>query len=241
MPAPGTVETLKYPTGPGIRVDSGIEAGEVISGNFDSMLAKLIVTGSSREQALERSRRALDELVITGMPTVVPFHASVVRDPAFAPDSGPFSVHTRWIETEFENDIAAWSGQPGVAGADDAGERQSVVVEVGGKRLEVTIPAGLGGLAKAGKQKVKKTRAQRVGAAATAASGDALTAPMQGTIVKVAVANGEQVAEGDLVVVLEAMKMEQPLTAHKAGTVRGLTADAGQTVAAGAVIATIED
>ncbi|NUP75305.1 MAG: ATP-grasp domain-containing protein [Sinomonas sp.] len=241
MPAPGTVETLKYPTGPGIRVDSGIEAGEVISGNFDSMLAKLIVTGSSREQALERSRRALDELVITGMPTVVPFHASVVRDPAFAPDSGPFSVHTRWIETEFENDIAAWSGQPGVPGADDAGERQSVVVEVGGKRLEVTIPAGLGGLAKAGKQKVKKTRAQRAGAAATAASGDALTAPMQGTIVKVAVANGEQVAEGDLVVVLEAMKMEQPLTAHRSGVIHGLTAEPGQTVTAGAVIATIED
>ncbi|WP_415857185.1 acetyl/propionyl/methylcrotonyl-CoA carboxylase subunit alpha, partial [Sinomonas sp. G460-2] len=141
MPAPGTVETLRYPTGPGIRVDSGIEAGEVISGNFDSMLAKLIVTGSSREQALERSRRALDELVITGMPTVVPFHAAVVRDRAFAPASGPFRVHTRWIETEFENEIPAWTGVPG-AGADDAGERQSVVVEVGGKRLEVTIPAG---------------------------------------------------------------------------------------------------
>ncbi|WP_136609988.1 acetyl/propionyl/methylcrotonyl-CoA carboxylase subunit alpha [Sinomonas albida] len=240
MPAPGTVETLKYPAGPGVRVDSGIEAGEVISGNFDSMLAKLIVTGSSREQALERSRRALDELVITGMPTVVPFHAAVVRDAAFAPASGPFSVHTRWIETEFENEIPAWSGVPG-AGADDAGERQSVVVEVGGKRLEVTIPAGLGGVARASKAKAKKARPQRGGAASTAASGDALTAPMQGTIVKVAVENGEQVAEGDLVVVLEAMKMEQPLTAHRSGTVHGLTAAPGQTVAAGSVIATIED
>ncbi len=240
MPAPGTVETLKYPTGPGIRVDSGIEAGEVISGNFDSMLAKLIVTGSSREQALERSRRALDELVITGMPTVVPFHAAVVRDRAFAPASGPFRVHTRWIETEFENEIPAWSGVPG-AGADDAGERQSVVVEVGGKRLEVTIPAGLGGIARAGKPKAKKARSQRGGGAATAASGDALTAPMQGTIVKVAVENGDQVAEGDLVVVLEAMKMEQPLTAHRSGTIHGLTAEAGQTVSAGSVIATIED
>ncbi|MCH6471049.1 ATP-grasp domain-containing protein [Sinomonas sp. 5-5] len=240
MPAPGTVETLKYPAGPGIRVDSGIEAGEVISGNFDSMLAKLVVSGATRQQALERSRRALDELVITGMPTVVPFHAAVVRDPAFAPASGPFKVHTRWIETEFENNIPAWSGTPGVA-ADDAGERQSVVVEVGGKRLEVTIPAGLGGVAKAGKSKSKKARSARGGSAAAAASGDALTAPMQGTIVKVAVANGEQVAEGDLVVVLEAMKMEQPLTAHRSGTIHGLTAEPGQTVSAGSVIATIED
>ena len=240
MPAPGTVETLKYPAGPGIRVDSGIEAGEVISGNFDSMLAKLVVSGATRQQALERSRRALDELVITGMPTVVPFHAAVVRDPAFAPASGPFKVHTRWIETEFENNIPAWSGTPGVA-ADDAGERQSVVVEVGGKRLEVTIPAGLGGVAKAGKSKSKKARSSRGGSAAAVASGDALAAPMQGTIVKVAVANGEQVAEGDLVVVLEAMKMEQPLTAHRSGTIHGLTAEPGQTVSAGSVIATIED
>ncbi|WP_443022663.1 acetyl/propionyl/methylcrotonyl-CoA carboxylase subunit alpha [Sinomonas sp.] len=240
MPAPGTVETLKYPAGPGVRVDSGIEAGEVISGNFDSMLAKLIVSGATRQQALERSRRALDELVITGMPTVVPFHAAVVRDPAFAPASGPFQVHTRWIETEFENEIPAWSGTPGAA-ADDAGERQSVVVEVGGKRLEVTIPAGLGGMAKAGKSKAKKARSSRGGSAAAVASGDALTAPMQGTIVKVAVANGEQVEEGDLVVVLEAMKMEQPLTAHRSGTIHGLTAEPGQSVTAGSVIATIED
>jgi acetyl-CoA/propionyl-CoA carboxylase biotin carboxyl carrier protein len=239
MPAPGAVETLKYPAGPGVRVDSGIEAGEVISGNFDSMLAKLIVSGASREQALERSRRALDELVITGMPTVVPFHAAVVRDPAFAPASGPFRVHTRWIETEFANDIPAWSGTTPAA-ADDAGERQSVVVEVGGKRLEVTIPAGLGGLAKAGKGKTKKARSSRGGASA-AAGGDALAAPMQGTIVKVAVANGDQVAEGDLVVVLEAMKMEQPLTAHRSGTIHGLAAEPGQTVTAGSVIATIED
>ncbi|WP_138414871.1 acetyl/propionyl/methylcrotonyl-CoA carboxylase subunit alpha [Sinomonas gamaensis] len=242
MPAPGTVETLKYPAGPGVRVDSGIEAGEVISGNFDSMLAKLVVSGATREQALQRSRRALDELVITGMPTVVPFHAAVVRDPAFAPESGPFRVHTRWIETEFVNDIPAWTGQPAAGDAtDDGGERQNVVVEVGGKRLEVTIPAGLGGVvAKPGKGKSKKGRGSRGGAAA-AAGGNALTAPMQGTIVKVAVSNGDQVAEGDLVVVLEAMKMEQPLTAHRAGTIHGLTAEPGQTVSAGSVIASIED
>ena len=244
MPAPGTVETLTFPTGPGVRVDSGIQAGEVISGNFDSMLAKLIVTGSSRKQALERSRRALAELEITGMPTVTPFHSAVVSDPAFAPEEGPFSVHTRWIETEFVNDIPAWSGAGASAEAPDAGERQRFVVEVGGKRLEVALPAGLGAVsvngasAKAGKS---KKRARGAGASAAATGGNALTSPMQGTIVKVAVADGDQVAEGDLIVVLEAMKMEQPLTAHRAGTIHGLVSKAGETVSAGAVIATIED
>ncbi|WP_077489753.1 acetyl/propionyl/methylcrotonyl-CoA carboxylase subunit alpha [Sinomonas mesophila] len=244
MPAPGTVDTLRYPTGPGIRVDSGVEAGEVISGNFDSMLAKLIVTGSTRAQALERARRALGELEITGMPTVVPFHAKVVRDPAFAPAEGPFSVHTRWIETGFVNDLAPYAAAAGAAAAadaDDAGERQSVVVEVGGRRLEVTIPAGLAlGAGKPAKAKKKVRGARGAAGAGTAAGGDALTAPMQGTIVKVAVSDGDTVAEGDLVVVLEAMKMEQPLTAHKSGTIRGLAAEAGQTVSAGALIATID-
>ncbi|WP_115787866.1 acetyl/propionyl/methylcrotonyl-CoA carboxylase subunit alpha [Arthrobacter silvisoli] len=243
MPAPGTVETLRYPTGPGIRVDSGIQAGEVISGNFDSMLAKLVVTGSSRKQALERSRRALAELEITGMPTVTPFHRTVVSDPAFAPEEGPFSVHTRWIETEFVNDIPAWSGAVS-AEAPDAGERRRFVVEVGGKRLEVALPAGLGAASlngaspKAGKS---KKRARGAAASAAASGGNALTSPMQGTIVKVAVADGDVVAEGDLIVVLEAMKMEQPLTAHRAGTIHGLVSQAGETVSAGAVIATIED
>ncbi|WP_120519774.1 acetyl/propionyl/methylcrotonyl-CoA carboxylase subunit alpha [Arthrobacter celericrescens] len=243
MPAPGTVETLRFPTGPGVRVDSGIQAGEVISGNFDSMLAKLVVTGSSRKQALERSRRALAELEITGMPTVTPFHRTVVSDPAFAPEEGPFSVHTRWIETEFVNHIPAWSGAASTE-APDAGERQRFVVEVGGKRLEVALPAGLGAVSvngaspKAGKS---KKRARGAGASAAAAGGNALTSPMQGTIVKVAVADGDVVAEGDLIVVLEAMKMEQPLTAHRAGTIHGLVSQAGETVSAGAVIATIED
>ena len=243
MPAPGTVDTLRFPTGPGVRVDSGIQAGEVISGNFDSMLAKLVVTGSSRKQALERSRRALAELEITGMPTVTPFHRVVVSDPAFAPEEGPFSVHTRWIETEFANNIPAWSGAA-AADAPDAGERQRFVVEVGGKRLEVALPAGLGAVSvngaspKAGKS---KKRARGAGASAAATGGNALTSPMQGTIVKVAVAEGDVVAEGDLIVVLEAMKMEQPLTAHRAGTIHGLVSKAGETVSAGAVIATIED
>ncbi|BCT75500.1 acetyl-/propionyl-CoA carboxylase subunit alpha [Sinomonas cyclohexanicum] len=242
MPAPGTVETLTYPTGPGVRVDSGVVAGDIISGNFDSMLAKLIVSGSSRQQALQRARRALDELTITGMPTVVPFHRAVVSDPAFAPAEGPFSVHTRWIETEFDNTIPAYAGPLGAGdGADDDATRQSIVVEVGGKRLEVTIPGTLSlASGKASKAK-KKARGSRGAAPGGAAGGDALTAPMQGTIVKVAVADGDVVAEGDLIVVLEAMKMEQPLTAHKAGTIKGLTAEPGQTVGAGALIATIED
>ncbi|MDP5227294.1 MULTISPECIES: biotin carboxylase N-terminal domain-containing protein [Arthrobacter] len=243
MPAPGTVETVTFPTGPGVRVDSGIQAGEVISGNFDSMLAKLIVTGSSREQALQRSRRALAELDITGMPTVTPFHRAVVSDPAFAPAEGPFQVHTRWIETAFVNDIAPFDGVPGAA--DDAEPRQSVVVEVGGKRLEVSLPASFASVAAApaknGKARKPKKSTTRGGAAGGAASGDDLTSPMQGTIVKVAVADGDVVAEGDLVVVLEAMKMEQPLTAHKAGTITGLTAQPGETVTAGAVLATIAD
>ncbi|BCW83554.1 acetyl-/propionyl-CoA carboxylase subunit alpha [Paenarthrobacter ureafaciens] len=248
MPAPGTISTLKNPTGPGIRVDSGVEEGDVISGNFDSMLSKLIVTGSSREQALQRSRRALEEMVVDGIPTVIPFDLAVVTDPDFAPAEGPFKVHTRWIETEFVNNIPAWQPTGTDAETSDAGDRQRVVVEVGGKRLEVVLPSGLGaGTAaasgagtktKAGKS---KKRSRSAGASAAVAGGTALTSPMQGTIVKIAAAEGDVVAEGDLIVVLEAMKMEQPLTAHKAGTVRGLTASAGETVSAGAVIATIED
>ncbi|MDR6637628.1 biotin carboxylase N-terminal domain-containing protein [Paenarthrobacter nitroguajacolicus] len=247
MPAPGTITTLKNPTGPGVRIDSGVDQGDVISGNFDSMLSKLIVTGATREQALQRSRRALEEMVVEGIPTVIPFDLAVVTDPDFAPAEGPFKVHTRWIETEFVNSIPAWSASSAGVENDDAGERQRVIVEVGGKRLEVVLPSGLGGGVAAvssgsgSKSGKSKKRSRSAGATAAAAGGDALTSPMQGTIVKVAAAEGDVVAEGDLIVVLEAMKMEQPLTAHKAGTVRGLSATAGETVAAGAVIATIED
>lgn len=245
MPAPGTITTLKNPTGPGIRIDSGVEQGDVISGNFDSMLSKLIVTGATRAQALQRSRRALEEMVVEGIPTVIPFDLAVVSDPDFAPAEGSFKVHTRWIETEFVNNLPAWTPDGTGASAEDTEERQRVVVEVGGKRLEVVLPASLGaistgsggGNAKAGKSKKRL----RSGSAAAAATGNSLTSPMQGTIVKVAVANGDVVAEGDLVVVLEAMKMEQPLTAHRSGTITGLGAVAGETVSAGAVIATIED
>ncbi|GAB5076951.1 acetyl/propionyl/methylcrotonyl-CoA carboxylase subunit alpha [Arthrobacter sp. AD-310] len=242
MPAPGTIRVLKNPTGPGVRIDSGIEQGDVISGNFDSMLSKLVVTGASRRQALERSRRALEEMVVEGIPTVIPFDLAVVSDPAFAPAEGPFKVHTRWIETEFVNNLPAWTPD-GAAGEESAEERQRVVVEVGGKRLEVVLPASLGasgtGSAAAAKPAKSKKRVRSGGPAA--ATGNALTSPMQGTIVKVAVTNGDVVAEGDLVVVLEAMKMEQPLTAHRSGTIIGLEASSGETVSAGAIIAMIED
>lgn len=241
MPAPGTITRLKNPTGPGVRIDSGVEEGDVISGNFDSMLSKLIVTGATRAQALQRSRRALEEMVVEGIPTVIPFDLAVVGNPDFAPAEGPFKVHTRWIETAFVNDIPAWTPTGTDVETPDAGERQRVVVEVGGKRLEVVLPASLGTGAGPAAAKPAKAKKRSRGGAAAAASGNALTSPMQGTIVKVAVGEGDTVAEGDLVVVLEAMKMEQPLTAHRSGIVIGLAAAAGETVSAGAIIALIED
>jgi acetyl-CoA/propionyl-CoA carboxylase biotin carboxyl carrier protein len=243
MPAPGTVRVLKNPTGPGVRIDSGIEQGDEISGNFDSMLSKLIVTGANRPQALQRARRALGEMVVEGIPTVIPFDLAVVSDPAFAPAEGPFTVHTRWIETEFVNNLPAWTPD-GPADADGAADdRQRVVVEVGGKRLEVVLPASLGALGTGGSAAAKpaKSKKRSRSGGPAAATGNALTSPMQGTIVKVAVANGDVVSEGDLVVVLEAMKMEQPLTAHRSGIVIGLEASSGETVSAGAIIAMIED
>jgi len=242
MPAPGVVVEFSPPSGPGVRLDSGVESGDVIGGAFDSMLAKLIITGKDRAQALARARRALAEFVIDGMPTVLPFHLAVVSDEAFAPKNPaqPFLVHTRWIETEFVNDIPVYAGTVAVA-PEDSSERVSVVVEVGGKRLEVVLPGGLS-LGGAGGAMKKKAPKRSGGAkAAAAASGDSLTAPMQGTIVKIAVEEGQMVEAGDLVVVLEAMKMEQPINAHKAGTITNLTASVGETVTNGAVVTEIKD
>ena len=251
LPAPGTITRLREPAGPGVRVDSGYEQGEAVPGAYDSLLAKLVVTGATRTQALERARRALDDYVVEGMPTVLPFHRAVVRDPAFATDDAtPFTVHTRWIETEFDNQIAPYqpAGAPGEAG--DSGEpadRERVTVEVGGRRLEVVLPAGLGAAGAGGAAGPGPTGARaarphrRTSSAGPSASGDALTSPMQGTIVKLAVTDGQVVQAGDLVVVLEAMKMEQPLTAHKAGTVTGLTAEVGATVSSGTVLCEIKD
>ncbi len=236
LPAPGAVTTFVAPSGPGVRLDSGVESGSVIGGAFDSLLAKLIVTGATRQEALERSARALDELKVDGMATLIPFHQKVVKDPAFT--SEPFTVHNRWLETEFDNDIAPFGG---AAEADQESEpRQTIVVEVGGKRLEVSLPGTLsvGSAAPAKKGPAKRKASGKAGAAA---SGDSLTSPMQGTIVKVAVEDGAQVEAGDLIVVLEAMKMEQPLNAHKAGTVTGLSAAVGEVVTAGAALCEIKD
>jgi len=236
LPAPGTVTTYIEPGGPGVRVDSGIEPNSVVSGAFDSLLAKVIVWGESRDEALARSRRALDEMVVDGMATALPFHRAVVRDPAFT--SHPFTVHTRWMETEFDNQIPPFAGA--AEAAVDAASREIVVVEVGGKRLEVSLPAGFGGGGGAGPRKAapKRSAGKR---SASGASGDSLIAPMQGTIVKVAVSDGDVVSAGDLVVVLEAMKMEQPLNAHKSGTITGLAAQVGAVVTSGATICDIKD
>ena len=254
MPAPGTITSWRPPSGPGVRLDAGYGPGMTVPQAFDSLIAKLIVTGASRDEALARARRALDEFEVGGMPTVLPFHRAVVRDPAFTGE--PFAVHTRWIETEFGNDLAPYN--PAEADGDavaGAAARERITVEVGGKRLEVTLPAGLGtvgaGPAGAGGAGAGAGRAagrgrpgrggRRGGGGGGAASGDDLVSPMQGTIVKIVASDGAQVSAGDTVVVLEAMKMEQPLTAHKAGSVAGLSVQVGQTVPAGEVICQIRD
>ncbi|QRO87901.1 acetyl/propionyl/methylcrotonyl-CoA carboxylase subunit alpha [Kytococcus sedentarius] len=243
MPSPGTATTFRPPLGPGVRVDSGMVEGDAVAGAFDSMLAKLIVTGRTRTEAIERSRRALDEFVVDGMPTVLPFHRAVVRDEAFAPSDPDqaFSVHTRWIETEFDNTIEPYAGE--TAEAEEKAPRQEILVEVNGRRMAVSLPGdlALGGGGAAGGARKKAPKRSRGGGGAAAASGDAVTAPMQGTIVKVAVEEGATVAEGDQVVVLEAMKMEQPIKAHKAGVVTGLKAAVGETVNNGGVICEIKD
>ncbi|MFG1646096.1 acetyl/propionyl/methylcrotonyl-CoA carboxylase subunit alpha [Amycolatopsis sp. NPDC049252] len=233
LPAPGTVTKFVAPSGPGVRVDSGVESGSVIGGQFDSMLAKLIVTGSDRNNALERSRRALAEMVVEGMATVLPFDRVIVDDPAFIGDENGFSVHTRWIETEFDNRIEPFVA-PDVETAEEQ-PRQNVVVEVGGRRLEVSLPGGfaLEGGGGGGGTAVKAKPRKRAGGGKAAVSGDAVTAPMQGTIVKVAVEEGQTVEAGELIVVLEAMKMENPVTAHKAGTVTGLSVEVGAAVTQG--------
>ncbi|MFE2551627.1 acetyl/propionyl/methylcrotonyl-CoA carboxylase subunit alpha [Streptomyces sp. NPDC059355] len=242
LPAPGTVTKFAAPAGPGVRLDTGVESGSVIGPAWDSLLAKLIVTGATREQALQRAARALAEFEVEGMATAIPFHRAVVVDPAFAPaDGSPFTVYTRWIETEFVNEIPAFVA-PAAEDTEDEPGRETVVVEVGGKRLEVSLPSSLGmtlaRTAAAGGAKPKRRAAKKSG---PAASGDTLASPMQGTIVKVAVEEGQQVNEGDLIVVLEAMKMEQPLNAHRSGTVVGLTAEVGASLTSGATICEIKD
>ncbi|QQQ79275.1 ATP-grasp domain-containing protein [Saccharothrix sp. 6-C] len=234
LPAPGEVTRFDPPSGPGVRLDSGVEAGTVVRPAWDSLLAKLIVTGATREQALRRAARALAEFRVDGVPTTLPFHRAVVDDPAFAGE--PFAVHTRWIETEFDNRVPPYDGEPHDGPA--AAPRETVVVEVGSRRLEVSLPS----LAPVPRGPVATAvRKPRASARKTAATGDELVSPMQGTAVKVAVEEGQRVGEGDLVLVVEAMKMEQPLLAHRAGVVRGLTAKPGDAVAAGAVVCRVSE
>jgi acetyl-CoA/propionyl-CoA carboxylase, biotin carboxylase, biotin carboxyl carrier protein len=242
LPAPGTITEWNPPSGPGVRLDAGYTAGQTVPQAFDSLIGKLIITGATREQALQRSRRALAEFTVGGMPTVLPFHRAVVDDPAFAGDS--FNVHTRWIETEF---AASLEPQDAPATAHDQA-RERMTVEVGGKRLEVVLPAAAGFSAaarsapsaperSAGSRSARRSRSGGRGQA----SGDSLVTPMQGTIVKIVAAEGQQVSVGDTVVILEAMKMEQPLTAHKDGTITGLAVEVGQTVAVDTEICQIKD
>jgi acetyl-CoA/propionyl-CoA carboxylase, biotin carboxylase, biotin carboxyl carrier protein len=238
LPAPGTITAWNPPSGPGVRVDSGYASGQTVPQVFDSLIAKLIVTGASRTQALQRAARALAEFEVGGMPTVLPFHRAVVADPAFAGE--PLRVHTRWIETEF----AAPMPDQAPAQTAAAPDRESITVEVGGKRLEVVVPSSLG-LARrpaTGSASTERPRSlSRAHRASPGGGGDSVVSPMQGTIIKIAVADGERVAAGDVIVVLEAMKMEQPLTAHKDGTVTGLAVSVGQTVGAGALICELKD
>jgi acetyl-CoA/propionyl-CoA carboxylase, biotin carboxylase, biotin carboxyl carrier protein len=240
MPAPGTLTRWHPPSGPGVRLDGGYDAGETVPGSFDSLVAKLIVSGRDRDEALARSRRALHEFVVEGMPTVIPFHRKVVDDTAFIGDGSTFGVHTSWIETEFNNDIEPYSGGAEAGEPTETAPRETVTVEVGGKRLSVSLPAGLGasGSSAAPARPTKRTAGKKAGAAA---SGDTLASPMQGTVVKIAVEEGQHVEAGDLVLVLEAMKMEQPINAHRAGTITRLTAEVGATVASGAALCEIKD
>ncbi|WP_144797289.1 biotin carboxylase N-terminal domain-containing protein [Microbacterium paludicola] len=239
LPQPGPIHVFKTFGGPGIRLDSGVTAGDSVSGAFDSLLAKIIVTGKDRAEALERSRRALDEFEVAGLPTVLPFHRKVVRDAAFTAESGEFGVYTRWIETEFDNDIPAWDGE--LDSPAPAESRHTVVVEVAGKRLEVSLPdrvtvaAGTAGRPAA----VPPSRRSHATTASAGASGDAVKSPMQASVVKVAVEEGQEVVKGDLVIVLEAMKMEQPLQAHKDGVIGNINAAPGATVSAGHQLLTI--
>jgi len=243
LPAPGPVAKFHPPTGPGVRLDSGVETGSVIGGQFDSMLAKLIVHGADRREALARARRALAEFEVEGLATVIPFHRAVVSDPAFIGDDNGFSVHTRWIETEWNNTIEPFTaGEP--LDEEDARPRQKLVVEVDGRRLEVSLPGDLalsnGTPDPAGVVRKKPKPRKRGSHAGAAASGDAVTAPMQGTVVKVAVEEGQEVVVGELVVVLEAMKMENPVTAHKDGVITGLAVEAGAAITQGTVLAEIK-
>ena len=237
MPAPGTVTRYHQPDGPGVRVDSGVREGSVIGGQFDSMLAKLIVTGETREEALQRAARALGEYVVEGMPTVIPFHRHIVENPAFVGDESGFEVYTKWIEEVWDNPIEPFV-DPADLPEDESTPAHKVVVEVDGRRVEISLPGDLAiGGGAAPKKKAKKRRAA---GGAAGASGDTVAAPMQGTVIKVNVTDGQEVTEGEVIVVLEAMKMENPVKAHKSGVVEGLAVEAGAGVTKGQLLLEIK-
>jgi acetyl-CoA/propionyl-CoA carboxylase, biotin carboxylase, biotin carboxyl carrier protein len=238
LPAPGTISTWQPPSGPGVRVDAGYTAGDTVPGAFDSLLAKLVVSGSSREEALARSQRALAEFVVGGMPTLIPFHRAVLTDEAFTGD--PFTVHTRWIETEWQGSVDPYDASADEASPAGADARERLTVEVGGRRFEVSVPAPAVAGVPTGGRRTPPT-SHRTTSSAAKATGDSLTAPMQGTIVKVAVNDGDLVESGDLVVVLEAMKMEQPINAHRAGMITDLAATIGDVVGSGTSLCRIVD
>jgi acetyl-CoA/propionyl-CoA carboxylase biotin carboxyl carrier protein len=240
MPAPGPVNVFRAPGGPGVRVDTGVAAGDVISGSFDSMVAKLIVTGATRAEALERSRRALDEFEVAGLPTVLPFHRSIVRDPAFAPEGDkPFKVYTSWIETEYKNEIEPWNGESEETPAES--KRQHVTVEVDGRRIEVQLPAKLLRANVSDLATLGPAPKRKASAGVETGGGNAVKAPMQASVVKIAVEEGQKVAKGEIVIVLEAMKMEQQVPAPRDGIVRNLNAEVGATISNGHLLLTIED
>ena len=226
LPAPGRITQWVLPTGPGVRVDAGFKNGDTIGGNFDSLLAKLIVTGATREQAIERARRALAEFEIDGLATALPFHRAILEDSAFTQE---FKVYTSYIENEFKNEISAYHASAEPLETHMAPEY--LVTEVNGKRFEILVHAP--------KPVVKRHRAKQSMAAGS--GGAALASPMQGTVVKIAVNEGDHVEVGDLVIVLEAMKMEQPLMAHKAGVIANLSAVIGNTVSSGTALCDIID
>ena len=224
LPAPGRITKMSLPTGPGVRVDTGFRTGDAITGNFDSLLAKLIVTGATREQAITRARRAIAEFTIEGMATALSFHQAILQDPAFTND---FKVYTSYIEKEFKNEIPEFKILPLEAQTKAAADH--LVAEINGKRFEILVHAP--------EPVVKRHRAKD--ALAGGSGGVGLTSPMQGTVVKVAVTQGQIVEQGDLVIVLEAMKMEQPLMAHRSGVIANLTAVIGESVTSGTVLCDI--
>jgi acetyl-CoA/propionyl-CoA carboxylase biotin carboxyl carrier protein len=241
MPAPGSVHVFRAPGGPGVRVDSGVESGDAISGNFDSMIAKLIVTGKDRTEALERSRRALAELQVLGLPTVIPFHRKIVNDPAFVASDGNFKVYTRWIETEWVNDLEPWGGQADLI-EQASNSRKNVVLEVDGKRIEVSLPARLlqsGSDEATGGRAPKRKISSHHGS--SGAGNKSIKAPMQSTVVKLAVSVGDKVVEGEQVLVLEAMKMEQSISSPRDGVIKAVKVAVGETVPSGTVLIEFED